>query len=102
MKGGIERLTGDLKDAVGEVIAEGLEVELDAMGAVHIAVFRLDREVVGDRESLTLEVPGGRSIDLFLLRDSFHLDGTVHAAVVDDTGKAGYGLGLGLDPSDEE
>lgn len=100
MKGGNEQLTGDLKDVVGEVIAPGLAVELDAMGAVHIAVFRLARDLIGDRESLTLEIPGGRAIDLFVLRDSFHPDGTVHAAVVNDTGRPGYGLDL--EPSDED
>jgi hypothetical protein len=99
MKGEIERLTGDLKDVVGEVIAPGLEVELDMMGAVHIAIFRLPKDLVGDRESLSLEIPGGRTIDLFLLRNSFHADGAIHAAVVSDSGSPGYGLGLEpLDP----
>ncbi|OJW05537.1 MAG: hypothetical protein BGO49_02120 [Planctomycetales bacterium 71-10] len=98
MKGENERLTGDLKDVVGEVIAPGLAVELDAMGAVHVAVFRLARDVIGDRESLTLEVPGGRAIDLFVLRDSYQPDGTIRAAVVNDSGRPGYGLGL--EPSD--
>lgn len=99
MKVESERLTGDLKDVVGEVIAPGLEVELDAMGAVHVAIFHLDRDRIGDRESLSLEVAGGRTIDLFLLRSSFHADGSVHAAVVSDSGRPGYGLGLEpLDP----
>ncbi|WP_337174195.1 hypothetical protein [Paludisphaera sp.] len=89
-----ERLTGDLKDAVGEVIAPGLAVELDAMGAVHVAIFRLPRARIGDRESLTLEATGGRTIDLCLLPDGFHPDGSVHAAVVADTGRPGYSLGL--------
>lgn len=94
MKGGIEQLTGDLKDVVGEVIATGIEVELDMMGAVHVAVFHLSQAIIGDRESLTLEVPGGRTLDLFLLRNSFHQDGSIHAAVVNDSGQPRYSLGL--------
>lgn len=100
MKGGNEQLIGDLKDVVGEVIATGLEVELDTMGAVHVAIFRLDKEQIGDRESLSLEIPGGRTIDLFLLRNSFHADGAIHAAVVSDSGSPRYSLGL--ETGDEE
>lgn len=102
MKADNEQLTGDLKDVVGEVIAPGLDVELDVQGGIHIAVFRLPRDQIGDRESLTLDIPGGRTLDLFLLRNSFHADGSIHAAVVNDTGHVGYSLGLGLGPVDEE
>ena len=100
MKGVNERLTGDLKDVVGVVIAPGLSVELDAMGAVHVAIFRLPRARIGERESLTLEVAGGRTIELCLLSESFHPDGSVHAAVVSDSGRPGYSLGL--EGGDEE
>ncbi len=100
MNVGNERLTGDLKDAVGETIAAGLTAELDVEGMVHVVVFRLPRDRIGDREALTLEVAGGRTIDLCLLPDGFHPDGSVHAAVVADTGRPGYSLGL--EPLDEE
>jgi hypothetical protein len=102
MKGVNEKLTGELKDVVGEVIAPGLAVELDAMGAVHVAIFRLPRARIGDRESLTLEVPGGRTIELCLLPDSFHPDGSIHAAVVADSGRPGYSLGLERADDDED
>ena len=94
MSHGIERLTGDLKNAAGEVVARGIDVELDSLGAVHVAVFRVDRSVVGENVPLVLEVEGGRSIELFLLTNGYQEDGTARAAVVKDDGRRGYGLGL--------
>lgn len=94
MSDGIERLTGDLKNAAGEIVAPGIDVEIDSLGEVHVAVFRVDRAVVGENVPLVLEVEGGRSIELFLLTNGYQEDGTARAAVVKDDGQKRHGLGL--------
>ncbi|WP_165069284.1 hypothetical protein [Paludisphaera rhizosphaerae] len=96
MSDGIERLTGDLKNAAGEVVAPRIAVELDTLGEIHVAVFQIARSLVKENEAVVLEVASGRVIELFLLRDSFQPDGSVRAAVVKDSGRRGYGLGLEL------
>lgn len=94
MSDGIEQLTGDLKNAAGEVVAPGLAVEIDSLGEVHVAVFRVDRSLVGENVPLVLEVEGGRTIELFLLTNGYQEDGTARAAVVKDGGRRSLGLGL--------
>ena len=99
-KTGHERLAGDLKSAAGDLVAPGVAVELDKMGAIHVAVFRAARSAVEPHETLALHVPGGRTIELAILPEGFQPDGTVRAAVISDSGQAGYGLGLELPGED--
>ena len=94
MSDGIERLTGDLKNAAGEVVAPGIDVEIDSLGEIHVAVFRVAKSLVGENAALVFEARGGRTIELFVLADGFQPDGTVRAAVIKDGGRRGYGLGL--------
>ncbi|MDG3002437.1 hypothetical protein [Paludisphaera mucosa] len=93
-KTGIERLTGDLKSVEGDVVVPALAVELDKLGAIHVAAFRAPRSKIEPHETLILDVPPGRTIDLAILPEGFQPDGTVRAAVVSDSGQPGYGLGL--------
>jgi len=97
---GIERLTGELRTTEDEPVAEQVAVELDGMGGIHVAVFRLPRGAVGENQGLRLRVAGGRTIDLFILDGGIQGDGTVRAAVVTDSGHPGYGLGLEPSTSD--
>ncbi|AMV36002.1 hypothetical protein [Planctomyces sp. SH-PL62] len=89
-----EHLTGDLKSSAGDVVAPGLAVEIDKLGGIHVAVFRLAKGAVGENEGLFLSVPGGREIELYILPGGVQYDGTVRAAVVQDSGQPAYGLGL--------
>ncbi|WP_165247357.1 hypothetical protein [Paludisphaera soli] len=89
-----ERLTGDLKSEAGEVLAPGVTAEIDKLGGIHVVVFHLAERVVEADQGLRFSVRGGREIELYVPDGGVWADGTVRAAVVNDTGQPAYGLGL--------
>jgi len=94
---GNEQVSGEVRDAEGTVIDPSAAVEIDRMGGVHVAILRLPKGTVAEDQALTLAVEGGRTIELFVLEGGVHPDGVVRAAVVKDTGRPLYGLGLGAE-----